>query len=204
MKLYPVHALGIEAFCSDLIVDPLETETVYFMSVGGYQATVRGIIANLLEDYGISIDIDGREYSLTRANFGYKAQVKKLPSGLVHGVVFPKLALPKDDEESQSRFFILAQDEDELLSLFFRHLDEKTELPLHPSWDRWLWDTFEREEGWLLESKTLAGTWQGYLVEFNHNRLHDLIAGAVKRRVPEVTGCMEWKGGNGNGQLDFA
>ena len=55
MTLYPIHAMGIQAYCSDLIVDSSDSETVYFMSVAGYQATVKGIIANLLDNYGISI-----------------------------------------------------------------------------------------------------------------------------------------------------
>ena len=61
MTLYPIHAMGIQAYCSDLIVDPSDSETVYFMSVAGYQATVKGIIANLLDNYGISIEIDGNK-----------------------------------------------------------------------------------------------------------------------------------------------
>ena len=54
MKLYPIHATGIRAYCSDLIIDPYDLDTVYFMSICGYQATVKGIIANLLENYGIN------------------------------------------------------------------------------------------------------------------------------------------------------
>ena len=204
MRLYPIHAMGIQAYCSDLIVDPNDLETVYFMSVAGYQATVKGIVANLLEHYGISIEIDGNKHYLTRTSLGYKTQMKKLPSGLAHAVLFPKLALPKSDEDRQDMFFVMTDNSDELLTLFFRDLDEKAEIPLHPSWDRWLWRTFEAQEGWLLEAKTLAGSYRGYLVEFNQKQLHDLITEAIRNRIPEVIGCMEWKGENGNGELDFS
>ena len=51
MELYPIHATGIHAFCSDMILEPYDLDTVYFMSICGYQATVKGIIANLLENY---------------------------------------------------------------------------------------------------------------------------------------------------------
>jgi len=196
--------MGIQAYCSDLIVDPNNLETVYLMSVAGYQATVKGIVANLLEHYGISIEIDGNNHYLTRASLGYKAQMKKLPSGLAHAVLFPKLALPKSDEDRQDMFFVMTDNSDEILTLFFRHLDEKTEIPLHTSWDRWLWRTFEAQEGWMIESKTLAGSDRGYLFEFNHNQLHDLVAEAIRSRVHEVINCMEWKGENGNGELDFS
>jgi hypothetical protein len=106
MKLYPVLATGIRAYCSHLIVDPEETETVFFMSICGYQATVKGIIANLLENYGISIEIENDEHYLVRSDLGYKVQIKKLPSGLVHAPLYPMLALPKNDEEEQNRFFV--------------------------------------------------------------------------------------------------
>jgi hypothetical protein len=204
MTLYPIHAMGIQAYCSDLIVDPNDLETVYFMSVAGYQATVKGIVANLLEHYGISIEIDGNNHYLTRASLGYKAQMKKLPSGYAHAVLLPKLALAKSDEERQNMFFVLTDNRDELLTLFFRHLDEKTEIPLHPSWAGWLWKTFEAQEGWMIEAKTLVGSYRGYLFEFNQKHLHDLITEAIRDRVAEVIGCMEWKGGNGSAKPDFS
>jgi len=203
MKLYPIHSLGIEAYCSDLVVDPDEHQKVYFMSVAGYEATVKGIMANVLEHYGISIEIEGMEYYLTRADFRYKTLMKKLPSGLAHGVLFPKLALTKSDEDNPDRFFVMTNKREELLPLFFRHLDERTEIPLHPSWDKWLWKTFEEQQDWMLEGKRLVGSYDGYLLEFNQKKLHDLVSEAIRDRVPDVTGCMEWKGGTFNGELDF-
>ena len=200
MRLYPIHTLGIHAYCSDLIVDPCDSETVYFMSVAGYQATVKGIIANLLDNYGINLEVDGNKHYLTRGSFGYKAQLKKLSSGLVHGVLFPKLALPKSDDDGQDTFFIVTDKRDELLTLFFRHLDEKTDIPLHPSWANWLWKTFEEQDGWLVEAQTLVGAYQGFLFEFNHEALHDLVSEAIRKRAPEVINCMKWKGGTTSGK----
>ena len=189
MTLYPIHAMGIQAYCSDLIVDSNDSETVYFMSVAGYQATVKGIIANLLDNYGISIEGDGNSHYLTRGNFGYKAQLKKLPSGLVHAVLFPRLALPKSDDEGQNTFFILTDNRDELLTLFFRHLDEKTDIPLHPSWARWLWKTFESQEGWLLEAQTIVGSYQGYLFEFNQHDLPPVFVPVFKLELNPILKC---------------
>ena len=204
MKLYPITATGIKAFCSDIIIDPYDLETVYFMSICGYQATVKGIIANLLETYGISIEINRTEYYLTRSSLGYKVLTKKLPSGLVHAVVFPKLALPKNDEDQQRSFYILTKTEDEKLQLFFRHLDEKTEIPLHPSWDRWLWNLFDEQEDWFVELRTLAGSYQGYSFRFNHKHLHDFISTAIKAKLPKIVECLDWKGGNGNGKFNLS
>ena len=201
MELHPIHAMGIQAYCSDMVIDPNDFETVYFMSIAGYQATVKGIIANLLEDYGISMEIDGEEQYLMRSSIGYKVQSKKMPSGLVHSILYPRLALPKNDEENQNSFYIFTNGKD-LLRLFFRHLDEKSEIPLHPSWDKWLWKIFE-EQKWTLELRTLAGTYKGYSFEFNPKELHDLISGAIRKRDPDIIGCMEWKGGN-DGKFDFS
>ena len=198
MKLYPVMATGIRAYCSDLIVDP-EGDTAYLMSICGYQATVKGIIANLLENYRITIKIESLEYDLDRSTFGYKVQMKSLPSGMVHAIVYPKMALAQNDEE-ENRFFIFSDRTDEKLELFFRHLDDKLEIPLHPSWKNWLWNTFRNQDEWFTELKTLAGNYQGYSFWFEPEDLQDLISQAFKNNVPEIVTCM--KGGNGNGKLD--
>jgi hypothetical protein len=203
MKLLPIHATGIKAYCSDLIIDPHELNTVYFLSISGYQATVKGIIANLLENYGISIEVEGFDYCLTRSSLGYKAIVKRLPSGLVHAVIFPRLAMPNNDEDTKNSFFIFNK-EAEVSGLFFRHLDEKTHIPLHPhpSWDKWLWDLFIRED-WLLELKTLVGNFRGYSFEFNPKNLNDLISEAIRNTVSGVINCMQWKG-EYDGRFDFS
>ena len=202
MKLHPISATGIRAYCSDLITDPDDFESVYFLSVAGYQATVKGIIANLLENYGISVEIDGGEHYLTRFSYGYKFQVKKLPSGLVHAVLFPELALPSSEHETQQSFFIFTDSSDGLKSLFFRHLDHRVEIPLHPSWDEWLWNAFLEQE-WTMELKTLAGAFRGYSFEYNPKELHDLLSEAMREGAPEIISCMEWKGEDGDGAFNI-
>ena len=199
MTLYPIHSMGIRAWCSDVIIDPEDMETVYFLSVCGYQVTVKGIVANLLENCGVRIDVDGEEHHLARSDMAYKIEMKKLPSGLVHAVMMPKLALPKNDEEKQNRFFVITNEHKEILALFFKHLDEKTEIPLHPSWTAWLWKTFQKQDGWLVPLHTVAGNFKGYLFNYYTSRLHDLIAEAIRRKVPDIVRCMTWKGEKTNG-----
>jgi len=196
MKLYPLYAMGIKAYCSDIIVDAYET--AYFMSICGYQTTVKGIIANFLEHNGISLEIEKNKYYLNRTYLSYKSQIKKLPSGLVHALLFPKLALPKNDEERQNSFLIFTDQDNEILSLFFRHLDEKTEIPLHPSWDSWLWQVFTNQENWIVEMNTLVGNFKGYMFEFNPQKLQDLLFEAIKNKEPEIINCMKIKGDNNN------
>jgi hypothetical protein len=194
MALYPIHTLGIQAHCSDLIVDPNDTEIIHFLSICGYQITVKGIIANLLENYGAVIEIDDEEHNLACSDTGYKVLIKKLPSGLAHALLIPRPALPgHKDDKNKNQFFIITQDKKEIPILFFRHLDEKTEVPIDPSWVRWLWKTFQKEK-WLFKLKTLAGDFKGYLFEYHEARLHELIAEAIREKVPEIIKCMTWKG----------
>ena len=198
MKLSPIFATGVKAYCSDIVTDPHEPETAYFLSVCGYQATVKGIIANFLENHGISIQVDGVDYYLVRSSLKHKVLVKKMPSGLVHGVVFPKLAMPVNGEENQNSFYIFSEttQKEALLRLFYRHLDEKIDLPLHPSWKSWLWQVFKEQDDWLSELKTLIGTCRGYSFYFNPTKLHDLISDAIRNKTPAIIECMQYKGGN--------
>jgi len=202
MEMHPIHALGIKAYCSDLVVDPEDVATVFFLSLGGYQTAVKGIIANLLEGYGLNIEVEGTERYLSRDQTGYKVQVKRLPSGLAHAVVLPRAALPHNNED-QSRFFIFTQGSEPVQGLFFKHLDEKTETPLHPSWADWLWKAFEEQDGWLTELCTLAGGFQGYAFSFNQAELHDVISQAIRQDVPEILACLTYQGGNSDGEFEL-
>jgi len=197
MALYTIHTMGIQAYCSDLIVDPTDSEIIHFLSVCGYQVTVKGIIANLLERYcGACIEIDGAEHDLACSDMGYKVLIKKLPSGLAHALLIPKPAIPgHKDDKNKNQFSIITRDKREIPILFFRHLDEKTEIPIDPSWVRWLWKTFQREK-WLFKLKTLVGDFKGYLFDYHQARLHELISEAIRGKAPEIVKCMTWKGDN--------
>ena len=195
MKLLPIQAMGIRAYCSDIIIDNEEDGTIYFMSVCGYQVTVKGLIANFLEQHGIGITVNETSYYLTRHSLGYKVLLRKLPSGLVHGLVFPNSALPGNDLKDINQYVVFAKNQEDLLSLFYHHLDEKTDIPLHPSWAGWLWEMFEIQGEWQTELHTIHGTYRGYLLEFNPCKLHELISSAIQSSVPEVVECFQLKGG---------
>ena len=203
MKLFSIYAMGVKAYCSDIIVDPDESEMAYFVSICGYQATVKGIIANFLERQDLHTDLDGTVYCLSRSDLGYKMIVRKMPSGLIHGVLFPRLALPKNKEDELNSFFIFTEHKKDVLSLFYRHLDERTEIPMHLSWANWLWQVFEKQEGWLFELNTLLGSFHGYLFKFNPKQLQDIISTAIRQKIPQVVKCMQMKGGNEHGKLDI-
>jgi hypothetical protein len=104
------------------------------------------------------------------------------------------------DEEDQSSFLIFTTkgESETLLHLFYRHLDQKTQVPLHPSWKKWLWQTFTQQNNWIMTLRTLVGSYQGYRFSFNSSRLHDLVSKAIKNKDPEVISCMRRRGGNKN------
>lgn len=205
MALYTIQSMGIETHCSDLIVDPIDPEIIHFLSICGYQITVKGIIASLLDRYsGASIEIEGVEHDFACSDMGYKVLRKKLPSGLAHALLIPKSAIPgyKDDKNKNS-FSIITHDKKDIPILFFRHLDEKTDIPIDLSWVRWLWKTFQKEK-WLFKLKTLVGDFKGYHFDYHPARLHELVSEAIRGKVPEIIECMTWKGGNGNGTKNLA
>jgi len=196
MGLSPIDARGIRAYCSDMIVDPQDLDTVYFMSVCGCQTTVKGIKAKFLQGRGISLKLQGADHYLTCSGRSYKSKLKKLPSGSVHAVLVPKFALPRRGAQNQNSFFVFTKESRAKEALFFRHLDEKSDIPMHPSWAGWLWQLFEEQEGWLNRLKTLVGNYKGYSFYFNPQALQDLISEAIRNKVPEVVRCMDYKGGS--------
>jgi len=155
MALPVISSGGIKAYCPDLIVD--ENTVIYFLLVAGYQTAVKGIIANILE-YGSITAIVGDEYIYPqRSTLNYNVHYLRLPSGLFQGVIIPKIALP-ENKDPKDIFFVIAEDRSLAQDLFFRHLDDRTEVPLHQVWSHWLWDTFIKKD-WVIPLETIIGDW---------------------------------------------
>ena len=140
MTVSGINSAGISAWCSELIINE-ESET-YFLSVAGYQSAVKGIIANFLQFGSITVKVDGKYFYPVRSSLNYTVHYRKLPSGLYQCVTFPKIALPDDNKDSTDIFLIIAQTGLLARDLFFKHLDHRCQIPLHPLWSHWLWETF--------------------------------------------------------------
>ena len=74
--------------------------------------------------------------------------------------------------------------------LFFKHLENKTEVPLHPVWSHWLWKT-SSEKDWLTSLNTLIGNYQGYLVEIYEDEIKEVITRAIADKNQEVIECFK-------------
>jgi len=191
MTLLVIRSRGIEAYCSDLVVD--ENTMAYLLSVTGYQTAVKGIIACVLEYQSATVAINGNYEYVNRASGSYCVHYQKLPSGLFQGIILPKTALP-NYEESKDNFLILAEHTSLAKALFFDHLEQKTKIPLHRTWSDWLWRTFSYEDG-LTPLETLIGSYKGFLVDIYEDDLKDAIAEAIRNKTPEIIRCFE-KGGS--------
>lgn len=196
MAIPVISSGGITAYCSDLIVNA-DTEA-YFLSVAGYQTAVKGIIANVLEYASVAVEIDDEYVYPVRSSETYSVHYQKLPSGLFQGAILPKIALPGNDESSDV-FLVLAGDNSLAEDLFFKHLNEKTEVPLYPAWSHWLWRTFS-QKGWLNPLEALVGEYQGYLVEIDENELRETITVAIANKNSEVIVCFEKGGDDGTSE----
>ena len=194
MNLSIINSGGISAYYSDCIVD--EEREVYFLSVAGYQTAVKGIIANVLEYGSVSVEIGGGYEYLSRSSQSYTVHYQRLPSGLYQGVVLPKIALPGNNEP-RDMFLVLSRHTSVAEELFFKHLEERTEIPLHPSWSGWLWRIFS-EKGWLIPLESLVGDYQGYLVDIYEDELRDNITMAIAHKNPEVMVCFKKGGEHGS------
>ena len=189
--LQKIECKGIEAYCSDLIVDRETKQRVYLLGVAGYQSTVKGILANMLKGEGLSVDIKGESYWVERFSTNYLMKIKKMPSEYCHGVTLIKMSVDQDNRGSPYReFLLITEDPLEVKEPFYEHLNQMTDLPLHPSWTDWLWKLFG-EKGWTTRLQTLAGRYEAYLVNFHQEELSGDITEAIKKKVSAVTQCLK-------------
>jgi len=192
--LYNIFVGGVLALCSDLIVGGERKEEVQFLSVAGHQTAVKGVLANVLEGHALTVQIQGNSHYLTRAKTSYHMRVCSLASGLAHGVLFPQSALPMqaqaEEDQPRGSFFLLSHEPKATQSIFFRQLNARLSLPLHPSWGPWLWRLFE-DAGWLEQLTSLAGVFDGYLVTLQADMLRIEINQALQERQPELSACFQ-------------
>ena len=96
-------------------------------------------------------------------------------------------------------FLVLSQHTLVAQELFFKHLEERTEIPLDLLWSGWLWRMF-LEKGWLIPLESLVGDYQGYVVEINEDELKDSITMAIANKDQEVMVCFKKGGKDGSSE----
>jgi len=180
-----IRSKGIRAYCSDLIVD--SGGITYLLSVAGHQVAVKGIVANVLANgpaaiYGKKLHMD-----LQRDSVAYQVRYHRLPSGLYQAVLLPKMAF-SGCREPADQFMVLCHDEPQ--ELFFQLLQERTDIPLHPSWAGWLWRHM-KQQGRIITLETIVGEYRGYLVDLDRPNLSQAIADEIRKQNPALLHCFE-------------
>ena len=189
--LHKIRCQGIEAYCTDVIVDKETNQYVYLLGVAGFQSAVKGILANMLKGESLSVDIKKETCWVERFSTNYLMKIKKMPSEYCHGITLIKIGTDQECKGNPYREFLLINEDPlEVKGPFYNHLDQKTEVPLHPSWTDWLWQLFGGK-GWITRLETLVGKYEAYLVNFHQEELSYEITEAIKKKVPEVINCMK-------------
>jgi hypothetical protein len=155
-----------------------------FLSLGGPTEAVKAVLAALATQREVACyRSNGRgRHTDTRWLFtgpeGHRTLVRKLPSGQVHGILYPEDALPGSPG---STFTLLLPEprRTEAAACFFRLLAMRTPLPLHPSWAGWLWATFEAQQ-WLTALEGV-GPWIGWEAAWEEKALVDLVRKALRK-----------------------
>jgi len=190
--LYKIRTGGIEAYCSDLIVENETNQYVYLLGVAGYQTAVKGILANFVKGEPLSININNNITWVEKLPGSYQMKLKKMPSEYSHGIALPKIGqLQENDQQTLAReIFLISNEQNNVKTLVFSQLDQRIEIPLHPSWTDWLWKLFEKNE-WITKLQTLVGQFEGHLINIHQEQLSDEITQAIRKKVPEVVHCMK-------------
>ena len=173
-----IHVDGVRAFCSDLITDPLNHLTLYFLSIAGPQEAVRAIGSSAINGQIIDIysDHDSNTYRIEKEK-SYHVDYRRLPSSFGHALIYPKASLPNTDTDQNNTFLFFYRPGKNIpfLHLFFKHLNSRCEVPLLPEWTPWLFNKFKQKE-WLTELRTVTGIYKGFRVDLNPDELFEAIS----------------------------
>ena len=150
-KIYTISGRGFSATCDAFVVNPLQ-ETIWFASMIGSRRALQAISANLMalpaqrvflnsddpeDGYRAFLPADQNERNWTH-------RVQRLPNTQIcHGMTYSQEA---EYNGSGSRFVLISRSPLEQPGLYYRFLDHRLTIPMHPSWSQWLWETGKKLE----------------------------------------------------------
>lgn len=181
-----IEVKGITVFCHALLAQSWEWDPrpLMLLSVGGPREAVKGVIAAAMTGYDLSLHGAPAEPAWShRPQFHiqhadqYHILSRRLPSGQVHGLLFPADALPTHTEP---HFTLLVQQHECLHApaRLLEAIDRRSELPLHPSWYSWLWEMALATE-WL--SPLIGfGLWNGWTVNYDEPALAEALSQTIR------------------------
>jgi hypothetical protein len=170
-------------------------DEVRFLSVGGAAEVVKAVLIGLRLTGQLTLiqrthEIDPRRPSRQLVcslrlsdkkspdHLPTRQLIRRLPCGAAHGILYPDPAPADPPDPSRFALILPEAQRPNAASLLLRSIDRRTTLPLHASWNTWLWRTFD-EEG-SLEPLQGTGPWIGWDVAWSEATLHNHLTDAIK------------------------
>ena len=180
---------AVDAFAWEPDPDPATRRMrLWFVSLLGPQQAVKALWARLVEGElaTFSREALGQVQFCALAPEGPRAwhsYTASLPAAAGHQlVVLPEAARHR---ATRADFLLLPRSQEEAPLLHFRFLDRRVDVPLHVSWQTWLWERAVRGgEAVALEAEGI----RAYRCAPNPGALADELAAAIRRgslRAPE-------------------
>ncbi len=175
--LYTASANGFSATSDAWARDPLDGH-IYLLSMVGPQTALKAIWAAMLKRTpdplfliegadGMAVSGGYKRCSIPPHTVGtWTTKTMRLPvSGGFHSLVYTKLAEYTHDAPG---FLLLSEADEPPLEAYYRFLNRRTSMPLHPSWASWLWTKAERNSDVLRLESAGINAW---LCTTNEDRL---------------------------------
>ena len=143
-RIYTISGRGFSATCDAFVVNQ-HAETIWFASMIGSRQAIRAISANLMtlpaQRVFLNSDDPGDGYhaftpaEATRKN--WTSRIQRLPnSSIYHGMTYSQTLEYNGDE---NQFVLITRPHQEEADLYYRFLNRRLTIPLHPEWSQWLW-----------------------------------------------------------------
>ena len=191
-ELYTVSAGGFSA-SADAFCREDENEYLWFLSMLGPQTSLRAIAASLMKHNPDPAHISGgqpdqpgfmdyRKCLLPPRSTGtWTTRMARLPeSRSWHMLLYTRMSEHSFDS---NEFLLLARDPREAPGLHRAFLDRRTHLPIHESWDRWLWQLGTATG--TVQPLQSQGIW-GYLCNPDQEALGRALQAAIAAGTLEV------------------
>ena len=153
-EVFTVNANGFTVHTDAFAIDT-NRDAIYFISLQGPATGVKAVFAAMVNNPPQPIQLVKETKELTnqmvfscyipRETMGtWTSKMQKLPlSGAHHLMAYTKLCepqwQPEKNQKFNKRFVVITPDGQDKKKLYYQHLDQVMDIPLHPSWTDWLW-----------------------------------------------------------------
>lgn len=176
-----ISVKGARALCLGCLYTATGIE---FLSVAGPGTAVQAILSAVIAGHEVQIRPEGRSHETIRLstytrNNGFRAMVRKLPSGLNHGIAVTRRCLPDGNNGPAFVLLVNATDPETAATALLNALDRRTDVPLHPTWSSRLWRAAAKK-GWVKPLEGF-GPYSGWEVDIDEAELKKIIGAAIKK-----------------------